>query len=126
MLTSLASIQLESDSRRFGNPNRFIPVGKCSSKAKLVAKVSGSDLPRQATTPPLNDQPRVAPHLARKIAEEAKIPKAVEDGSRFGSRVTWCITRADRNDLWSWGEPRDWSKDEWNQIIRPRSMNSSG
>ncbi|HEX6293348.1 MAG TPA: hypothetical protein VFZ66_29475, partial [Herpetosiphonaceae bacterium] len=30
MLTSLASIQLESDSRRFGNPNRFIPVGKCS------------------------------------------------------------------------------------------------
>lgn len=31
MLTSLASIQLESDSRRFGNPNRFIPVGKCSS-----------------------------------------------------------------------------------------------
>jgi len=31
MLTSLASIQLESDSRRFGNPNRFIPVGKCAS-----------------------------------------------------------------------------------------------
>jgi len=31
MLTSLASIQLESDSRRFGNPNRFIPVGKCSN-----------------------------------------------------------------------------------------------
>jgi hypothetical protein len=31
MLTSFASMQLEADSRRFGNPQRFIPVGKCSS-----------------------------------------------------------------------------------------------
>lgn len=45
MLTSLASIQLESDSRRFGNPNRFIPVGKCSS-----AKLSLSKAVEQMTT----------------------------------------------------------------------------
>lgn len=31
MLTSFASMQLEADSRRFGNPKRFIPVGKCSN-----------------------------------------------------------------------------------------------
>lgn len=31
MLTYFASRQLEADSRRFGNPKRFIPVGKCSS-----------------------------------------------------------------------------------------------
>jgi hypothetical protein len=31
MLTSFASRQLEADSRRFGNPQRFIPVGKGSS-----------------------------------------------------------------------------------------------
>jgi hypothetical protein len=37
MLTSLASIQLESDSRRFGNPNRFIPVGKCSRTKQTVS-----------------------------------------------------------------------------------------
>jgi len=31
MLAPFASMQLESDLPRFGNPNRFNPVGKCSS-----------------------------------------------------------------------------------------------
>ena len=34
MLTSSTSMHLdESDSRRLGNPKRFIPVGKCSSSS---------------------------------------------------------------------------------------------
>jgi hypothetical protein len=45
MLTSLASIQLESDSRRFGNPNRFIPVGKCSSE------ITGASIQRLLAAP---------------------------------------------------------------------------
>jgi len=32
MLAPFASMQLESDLPRFGNPNRFNPVGKCSSR----------------------------------------------------------------------------------------------
>ena len=33
MLAPFASMQLESDLPRFGNPNRFNPVGKCSNCA---------------------------------------------------------------------------------------------
>jgi len=34
MLAPFASMQLESDLPRFGNPNRFNPVGKCSRSCK--------------------------------------------------------------------------------------------
>lgn len=90
-----------------------------ANKAKFVAKVSGSDQPRQAVALPTNNRPRVAPHLARMAAEQEKLPKTAKDGSRFSSRVTWCITKADREDSWSWGEPRDWQQDEWDEVIHP-------
>ena len=34
MLASSASMKLESDPNRFGNPSRFIQVGNCSSGAQ--------------------------------------------------------------------------------------------
>ncbi|MCA1458960.1 hypothetical protein I6F35_38595 [Bradyrhizobium sp. BRP22] len=88
-----------------------------STKAKFVAKVNGSDQPRQLAAPPTNALPRVAPHLARNVVEQEKLPKAAKDGSRFSSRVTWCITKGDREDSWSWDEPRDWQQDEWDEVI---------
>lgn len=91
-----------------------------ASKPTLLAKVDAEQQPRQIAAPPLNDVPRLAPHLARAAALEAeKAPKAIKDGSRFGSHVTWCITKADRRDSWSWGETREWSKEEWDSIIHP-------
>ena len=90
-----------------------------ASKAALLAKVDADRHPRQIAVPPTGDAPRLAPHLARAAEEAAKAPKATKDGSRFGSRVTWCITKADRHDNWSWGEARAWTHDEWNNVIRP-------
>jgi hypothetical protein len=90
-----------------------------ANKAKLISKVSGGDQPRQAAALPMNALPRVAPHLARMIAEQEKVPRAAKDGSRFNSQVTWCTTRADREDIWSWGEPRDWKQDEWDSTMHP-------
>ena len=53
MLTSLASIQLESDSRRFGNPNRFIPVGKCSRAGRCTNRARRGNTPcKSASVPP--------------------------------------------------------------------------
>lgn len=90
-----------------------------AGKAALLAKVAIDQQPRQIVTPSLDKAPRVAPHLAREAAKAAQIPKAIMDGSRFGSRVTWCITKADQQDSWSWGEPRKWSQEEWDTMIHP-------
>ena len=91
-----------------------------ASKAALIAKVDIEQSPRQAVALTQNEAPRLAPHLARAADLQAeKAPKAIKDGSRFGSRVTWCITKADRQDHWSWGEARQWSQDEWTTVIHP-------
>ncbi len=90
------------------------------SKPALIAKVDVERFPRQIVAPAENEVPRLAPHLARAVASKVeKTPKTIRDGSRFGSRVTWCITKADRTDNWSWGEARQWSKIEWDSIIYP-------
>lgn len=87
-----------------------------ASKAALIAKVKTDHQPRQAVTPPRNEGPRLAPHLERAAAAAEKAPKAIEDGSRFGSLVTWCDTRADLVDAWSWGEQRAWLPLEWDEV----------
>lgn len=90
-----------------------------ANKASFIAKVNADQLPRTSEEPSNNDSPRLAPHLARE-AEKAELqPKAIKDGSRFASRVTWCCTKADLKDSWSWGEPRAWEQKEWEDIIYP-------
>lgn len=90
-----------------------------ASKAALLTKVKFDQQPRQIATPSLDRAPCVAPHLARAAAKAAQTPKAIVDGSRFDSHVTWCTTKADLQDSWSWGEPRKWSQEEWDTIIHP-------
>lgn len=91
-----------------------------ASKPALIAKADIEQLPRYIVTPSQNNAPRLAPHLERIAALSVnKFPKAIKDGSRFSSRITWCITNADRQDSWSWGEPRQWTQDEWESIIYP-------
>lgn len=91
-----------------------------ASKAALLAKVDAEQQPKQIVALTANDAPRLAPHLVRAVAlESEKTPKAIKDGSRFASRVTWCTTKADQVDSWSWGEPRRWSQEEWDSIIHP-------
>lgn len=90
------------------------------SKAALLAKVVIARSPRQIVSPPKNEAPRLAPHLQRLAALEAeRSPKAIKDGSRFRARVTWCLTKADRKEHWSWGEARQWSQEEWDGVIHP-------
>ncbi|BBQ51281.1 hypothetical protein WP2S18C03_03620 [Aeromonas veronii] len=90
-----------------------------ASKPTLLSKVDAEQQPRQIAIPPLNDGPRLAPHLERAIAAAEKTPKAIKDGSRFGSLVTWCCTKADLEDIWSWGEHRAWEQHEWDEVIHP-------
>jgi hypothetical protein len=61
MLTSFASMQLESDSRHFGNPKRFIPVGKCSRK---IAAAKRMDSKRQLEAKQLETPPETEPTRA--------------------------------------------------------------
>lgn len=94
-----------------------------AGKAALFAKVKDNHEPRRALEPTENAAPRLAPHLARLAEQAEKAPKAIKDGSRFGSLVTWCITRADLKDSWSWDEPRAWHQNEWDNDIHPPFKN---
>lgn len=89
------------------------------SKAALLSKVSIDPQPKTALDTAVDPAPRIAPHLARAAAQAEKQPKAIADGGRFDSQVTWCITRADRAGRWSWHEDRAWTENEWNQTISP-------
>lgn len=94
-----------------------------ASKATLISKITANHQPRLVVKPFVNDKPRLAPHLGRTIAQAERSPKAIKDGSRFGSLVTWCISKADRAEHWSWGEPRDWEDHEWTLTIHPAFKN---
>ena len=89
-----------------------------ASKPALLAKVEEMTSPRRWREPLVDPAPRLAPHLEHALANE-RVPRAREDGGRFDARMTWCITRADRADHWSWGEPRAWTPDEWMDTIHP-------
>jgi hypothetical protein len=90
-----------------------------AGKLALLAKVHVQQQPRHINTQLVGDIPRLAPHLARAAAEAKQIPKAIQDGSRFDSRMSWCVSKADRRDIWSWGEAREWTHEEWNAVIHP-------
>lgn len=89
------------------------------NKARFVERVVIDHQPTQVVTPSVIIKPHLAPHLERDIAKTEKKPKVIQDGSRFCSRVTWCISRADRTEHWSWGESRNWEAHEWTLTIRP-------
>lgn len=90
-----------------------------ASKAAFVARAAPSEKPKQLVPIGGDGAPRVAPHIARAASEVLKVPKAIGDGRRFDSRVDWCISKADQIDTWTWGEPRKWSDDEWENVIHP-------
>lgn len=90
-----------------------------AGKSLLIHKVTIAQQPRQVIIPSSNDQPRLAPHLARAAEQAEQAPKSIVDGSRFSSPVTWCITKADQEDEWSWGEKRAWEQAEWDDVINP-------
>lgn len=91
-----------------------------AAKAALLAKVDADRQARHIIMDSVDAAPRLAPHLVRSgAATVEKAPRSNKDGSRFADRVTWCITKADRQNHWSWGEPRQWTKKEWEEIIHP-------
>ncbi|MBX9754580.1 MAG: hypothetical protein K2X80_07470 [Pseudomonadaceae bacterium] len=88
-------------------------------KLALLEKVTVDLQPKVVLEVDVAVAPKVAPHIARAVAEAARQPKAIADGSRFDSSVTWCTTKADQVGGWSWGEPRAWSTAEWDATISP-------
>lgn len=64
----------------------------------------------------------LAPHLERQNLEAAAktVPTSTLKKSRFSSNVTWCISKADQLDHWSWGESRAWNTTEWDSDIEPK------
>lgn len=91
-----------------------------ASKAETVARIAGDSGPRAIVSVPTGVGPRLAPHIQREIDKSELVPKSQFDGSRFDVTVSWCISKADRDGEWSWGEMRDWGKVEWDSDIQPK------
>lgn len=94
------------------------------AKSRILSQFPENEkLPRIAGNPTGSDGPRVSGSIdASKLSSE-RSPRAHEPVSRFGSLVTWCRTRCDREGEWSWGESRNWSTQEWEEIIIPAFRN---
>lgn len=90
-----------------------------ASKSAIVAKVGLVGLPKVLVNVVSDASPRVAPHLVRQAAQNALMPKTIVEGSRFGARMSYCITKKDHDSHWSWAEPRLWTSDEWKNEISP-------
>lgn len=86
-------------------------------RSAFVAKVTGtiSATPVVAVAVPPDGQPRVSPQ----VTAADQTPRATAVDNYLSQHVTWCITKADRADAWSWREKRDWDQDEWDKDIQP-------
>ena len=89
-----------------------------AAKPMMLEKAIGNDVPRLAHEPTTSDKPRVAPHIARGLLDLEKTVK-IAPTSRWDKPVTFCITKKDVIGTWSWGEARQWTGTEWNDIIEP-------
>lgn len=92
----------------------------------FISKVVDDGQPKTTLVVPAADVPRIAPHLARLADAAAQTPKAIVDGSRFSARMTWCVTKADQEGQWSWGESRSWTPAEWDGTINPGMTSLAG
>lgn len=53
--------------------------------------------------------------FGRKIPRKSKNPNSV-----YGLTMKWCGDYADKDDAWSWGVDREWSEEDWDEIILPK------
>jgi len=53
--------------------------------------------------------------------DQNRSPRAGENpGSVFAMRMSWACESPDCSGEWSWGTQREWSQDDWDQIIVPK------
>lgn len=99
------------------------------SKEKILARMDLRQDPKIAVDTGFVSEPRVADGIApapntpktSAVVPAVATPKAptASTFSRHKSRMTWCKTKADGNGDWTWGEPRAWTSQEWNEKIHP-------
>lgn len=90
-----------------------------NGRGALVAKVKGDDTPKTAVAPDEVRTARLAPHLLRKVESDEANKEPKLGGSRFASRVQWCVTKKDTEGQWCWGDARAWTQAEWTETLGP-------
>lgn len=91
---------------------------KDKAKALKIAAELGDVVksPRIAEVVPLRRAPRIAVHPSPdKTVKAPKEPYA----DILDCRMTWCDSHADLTGSWSWGEVRKWTREEWENDIKP-------
>ncbi|CQH46010.1 TPA: hypothetical protein ACPZMC_003233 [Yersinia enterocolitica] len=106
------------DTRPTRQERKQTKIEKRREKSVRLAASFVRDIPQVPKIdfiPDLNKFPIVdAPFGSLDIPKQAKTNT---NGSRFGYQMSWCARHADCDDLWQWGEPRQWSDQEWKEIV---------
>lgn len=95
------------------------------SKASFLERIDVVSGPRIEHLPDherLTPRAGVPPHLLVTPQQ----PKLGSGNGRFGYQMTWCIRKQDIIGVWSWGEPRAWSADEFAADIEPALKSLQG
>ncbi|EHH1221461.1 hypothetical protein V9789_003448 [Vibrio vulnificus] len=94
---------------------------KAKQKQKAVKLVEALVLENLTGAPKIQFMPDIAKMpLTQASLEDLDVPKQPKtnvNGSRFGYQMTWCARKADLTGQWVWGEERNWSEQEWTNVI---------
>jgi len=99
------------------NKPRLTPKQKKLRKQAKKRKLQAEKTARLLESPTFSRSPRSAEY----IPEFRKAPrKKIDPGSIMSDLMRWCPLQADKEGDWSWGQPRQWSSEDWGQEILPK------
>ncbi|MCL2913027.1 hypothetical protein L2725_04405 [Shewanella corallii] len=92
---------------------------KLEKAQKLVSKITLTEPSKEVSELPQLVCPKVPLTPKDREARLKKVPVYDEKPAIYGSQMTWCTKLSDLEGDWEWGEPRQWSEDEWeDEILR--------
>lgn len=101
-------------------------LAKQQKAQRLVDKFAEQNPAKQTKQLDIVDPPKcpITPENRKEVLE--KLPIIEEKPSIYDAKMTWCASITDIDDEWSWGEPRNWSDEEWQGEILREMVSLSG
>ena len=95
---------------------RLTPSQKKEQRRKVKDAHNNAKKARLLARPEFSRSPRVQAD----VPFEGKTPRVTQDpDSIMSCLMEWNRSQADRDGIWSWGQPRDWNEEDWHGIMHP-------
>lgn len=92
-----------------------------SKKEERIKRQNEKKLKEQTKKVRLAQNIEVSSKLVRATEKPdlRKIPRSVNADDYKNHYFSWCVSEADLEGVWSWGEARKWEEEEYSKIIEP-------